>query len=90
MGTHTNLRLSVNPVNPLGGKIWKQLTTTSRENFSWAPAHARHLGLSARQIYRLVYNDDIPTFKLGGAVAARRSTLARWLTEKESAARAAA
>lgn len=55
-----------------------------------AGAIAKHLGINARQVYRLVYADDIPAFKLGGSLAARRSTLARWLDEQEAGARASA
>lgn len=50
-----------------------------------ANAIAAHLGISARQIYRLIYADAIPTFKLGGSVAARRSSLAKWMAEAEKA-----
>ncbi|WP_336620594.1 helix-turn-helix domain-containing protein [Shinella sp. 838] len=55
-----------------------------------AGAIAKHLGITSRQLYRLCYAGSVPTFKLGGAVAARRSTLARWLDEQESGARATA
>lgn len=48
-----------------------------------AGAIAKALGITARQVYKLVYAAQIPTFKLGGSVAARRSTLARWLDERE-------
>lgn len=51
-----------------------------------ANAIAVHLGISPRQTYRLIYADAIPTFKLGGSVAARRSSLARWMAEAEKAA----
>jgi predicted DNA-binding transcriptional regulator AlpA len=50
---------------------------------------AAHLGITRRQAYRLMYDDLIPSFKLGGTVAARRSTLNRWLAEQEQAGRAA-
>lgn len=51
-----------------------------------ANAIAAALGIKRRQAYRLIYDGDLPTFKLGGSVAARRSTLAQWLSQKESAA----
>lgn len=50
-----------------------------------APAIARFLGVSQRQVYRLVYDKIAPSFKLGGTVAARRSTLTAWLAEQERA-----
>lgn len=46
-----------------------------------AKAIASFLGVSQRQVYRLIYDDIIPSFKLGGSVAARRSSLRRWLDE---------
>lgn len=51
-----------------------------------ANAIANHLGITQRQTYRLIYDDLLPTFKIGGAVAARRSTLNRWLTDQEARA----
>ncbi|MCD1642457.1 helix-turn-helix domain-containing protein [Aurantimonas coralicida] len=50
-----------------------------------AAAIARFLGVSRRQVYRLVYDRIAPSFKLGGTIAARRSSLTKWLTECESA-----
>jgi len=50
-----------------------------------APAIAKFLGVSPRQVYRLTYDGIIPHFKLGGSVSARRSTLSRWMAEQEAA-----
>ena len=36
-----------------------------------------------RQTYRMVYECGLPVFRLGGSIAIRRSTLRRWLEEKE-------
>lgn len=47
---------------------------------------AKFLGISRRQTYRLVYDGLIPSFKLGGTVSARRSSLTRWLADQEAAA----
>lgn len=55
-----------------------------------AGAIAKHLGITSRQLYRLCYAGNIPTFKLGGAVAARRSSLTRWLADQEASAMRAA
>jgi excisionase family DNA binding protein len=51
------------------------------------PAIAGQLGLSSDQVRHLAKSHGLPTFKLGRSVCARRSTLASWLTERESAAR---
>ncbi|MGE0280816.1 MAG: helix-turn-helix transcriptional regulator [Rhizobiaceae bacterium] len=51
-----------------------------------ATAIAKALGITRRQAYRLIYAGDLPTFKLGGSVAARRSTLAGYLSQLEAAA----
>jgi excisionase family DNA binding protein len=51
-----------------------------------ADAIARFLGITRRQAYRLVYDGIMPSFKLGGSVAARRSSLTKWLAEREGAA----
>lgn len=48
-----------------------------------ADAIAGYLGVSRRQVYRLVYDQIIPSFKLGGTVAARRSSLTKWMEELE-------
>lgn len=50
-----------------------------------ASAIADYLGITRRQAYRLIYDDILPSFKLGGTVAARRSTLAKWLASQEAA-----
>ncbi len=50
-----------------------------------AKAIAEFLGISQRQTYRLIYDSILPSFKLGGTVAARRSTLTKWLEAQEAA-----
>jgi predicted DNA-binding transcriptional regulator AlpA len=49
-----------------------------------AAAIAAALGITRRQTYKLVYAGDLPTFKLGGTVAARRTGLAAWLDSKSA------
>ena len=51
-----------------------------------APAIAKFLGVTQRQVYRLVYDKIAPSFKIGGTVAARRSSLNKWMAEAERAA----
>jgi predicted DNA-binding transcriptional regulator AlpA len=51
-----------------------------------AAAIAAHLGITRRQAYRLVYDTDLPTFRLGGTVAARKASLAAWIADQERAA----
>ena len=45
---------------------------------------AAHLGLTARQIYHHHDAGTLPTFKLGGRVCARRSTLAEHFAGEEA------
>ncbi|CAK7256390.1 MULTISPECIES: DNA-binding protein [unclassified Shinella] len=54
-----------------------------------AKAIAGHLGVTQRQAYRLIYECGLPHFKLGGTVAARRSTISWWIAEQEASARKA-
>jgi hypothetical protein len=51
-----------------------------------ADAIAAFLGISRRQCYRLVYDRIIPSFKAGGTVAARKSSLTKWMAEAEQVA----
>lgn len=51
-----------------------------------ANAIARFLGVTPRQVYRLTYGELVPHFKLGGTVAARKSSLSKWMAEQEAAA----
>lgn len=39
-----------------------------------------------RRIYHAISKKELPTFKLGGRVHARRSTILRWIEQQESAA----
>lgn len=50
-----------------------------------ANAIAATLGITRRQAYRLIYDGLLPTFKLGGTVSARKSSLLRWLEAQERA-----
>lgn len=53
-----------------------------------AHAISRFLGVTPRQVYRLTYDGLVPHFKLGGTVAARRSSLASWMANAERRASA--
>ncbi len=48
-------------------------------------AIAAHLGATSRRTDRLIYDNVIPTFKLGGSVAARRSAIDAKIAEIEAA-----
>lgn len=50
-----------------------------------AGAISAFLGITRRQSYRLIYDGLMPSFKLGGTVAARRSSLRNWMAEQEVA-----
>ncbi len=54
-----------------------------------AAAIAAFMGITRRQAYRLVYDTDLPTFRLGGTVAARKTSLTAWLARQEQGAAAA-
>lgn len=49
-----------------------------------ANAIAKALGVTRRQVYKMVYAGQLPHFKLGGSIAARRSTLMAWLDALDS------
>lgn len=51
-----------------------------------AKAVADALGITRRQVFHMIEKKMIPTFRLGSSVAARRSTLSKWLEEHEKAA----
>ncbi len=53
------------------------------------PAIASFLGLTDAQVYHLA-RGKLPTFKIGGKVCARRSSLSDWLAEQETKAAGAA
>ncbi|CAN7701189.1 hypothetical protein [Mesorhizobium sp. LjNodule214] len=42
-----------------------------------------------REAYKLIYAGDLPTFKLGGTVSARRSSILATIAAKEAAANVA-
>ncbi len=44
---------------------------------------AGFLGLTVRQVERHIAQSDLPVFRLGRTVCARRSSLDRWLAELE-------
>ena len=51
-------------------------------------AIAAAIGMTKRQAYHLHETGELPTFKMGGKVYARRSTLAKHFAAQEAAARA--
>jgi hypothetical protein len=53
-------------------------------------AIGKAIGLGARQVQHLHDKGDLPTFKMGRSVCARRSTLAKHFAAQEAAAAAAA
>nr|WP_278377016.1 helix-turn-helix domain-containing protein [Brucella anthropi] len=57
---------------------------TEKDLLLGADAIADFLGITRRQTYRLIYDGLMPSFKLGGTVAARRSSLRNWLAQQEN------
>lgn len=53
-------------------------------------AIGKAIGLGARQVQHLHDKGDLPTFKMGRSVCARRSNLAKHFAAQEAAAAAAA
>ncbi len=53
-------------------------------------AIALHLSMTRKQVYHLHERSQLPTFKMGRTVCARRSTLAKHFAAQEAAAAAAA
>lgn len=51
------------------------------------PAIAGFLHLTEAAVYHLTRREDFPSFKIGGKVCARRSTLNQWLADQEAKAR---
>jgi excisionase family DNA binding protein len=85
---------------PLFAAVWgrvnnyferdSKMNTAANENQSGdlllgADAIASFLGITRRQTYRLVYDRVIPSFKAGGTVAARKSSLVAWMAAQEAA-----
>lgn len=60
-----------------------ELPPTERDLLMGADAIADFLGVTRRQVYRLVHDGIMPSFKLGGTVAARRSSLTKWMETVE-------
>lgn len=54
-----------------------------------AQAIASFLGVTRRQAFHLIHKGVLPSFKAGASVAARRSSLRKWMDEAEQAGRAA-
>lgn len=63
------------------------MTDPETDLLTGVAAIAAHLGMTDRQVYHLHDSGELPTFKLGAKVCARRSTLARHFAEQERAAR---
>jgi hypothetical protein len=49
-------------------------------------AIGEHLGITGRQAEHLASKGGLPTFRLGRRVAARKSSLAAWLSDREGGA----
>lgn len=50
---------------------------------------ADFLGLNKRKAEYWIASTDVPVFKIGRAICARRSTLNQWLADQEAKARTA-
>ncbi|MEO4000334.1 DNA-binding protein [Mesorhizobium sp. CAU 1732] len=53
-----------------------------------ADAIAAHLGFPRRAVYHAVSKGNLPHFRIGETVCARKSTLSAWISEQEQSAAA--
>lgn len=44
---------------------------------------AAFMGIKPRRVYHLAENNQLPVFRLGATICARRSTIIRWIEEME-------
>ncbi|HEX7853831.1 MAG TPA: phage terminase large subunit family protein [Sphingobium sp.] len=72
-----------------GAMMKKRETGSSVDLLYGMEAIGSEIGLTARQVEHLVSLGELPTFKMGRTVCARRSTLAKHFAAQEAAARAA-
>ena len=63
------------------------MATSDADLLYGVPAIAEHLSLRERQVYHLISKGNLPSFKIGGKVCCRRSSLDQWLADQEAAAR---
>jgi excisionase family DNA binding protein len=63
------------------------ISTETSDLLYGATAIANWLGLTERQVRDRINKGEIPSFRIGGTICARRSTLATWLAERETAAK---
>ncbi|ASP65437.1 MULTISPECIES: helix-turn-helix domain-containing protein [Sinorhizobium] len=73
-------------MHSLASALRNDKTLVERDLLMGADAIADFLGVTRRQVYRLVYDEIIPSFKLGGTVAARKSSLTKWMEALEGQA----
>lgn len=59
------------------------MTELASDILRGANAIAGHLGFPRRVVYHLAANDNLPTFRLGATVCARKSTLDAWIAAQE-------
>lgn len=50
------------------------------------PAIAKFFGMTEKQARHRIERGEIPTFRMGGTICARRSTLTAWLAAQEARA----
>jgi hypothetical protein len=63
-----------------------EMTEMAVDILRGAEAIACHLGFPRRLVYHLAANDNLPIFKLGATICARKTTLETWLAAKEARA----
>nr|WP_314257271.1 DNA-binding protein [uncultured Devosia sp.] len=62
-----------------------ETTELAQDMMVGATKISRFLGVTRRQIYSAVERGDMPLFKIGALVCARKSALTKWIERQESA-----
>ncbi len=68
------------------GNIDTEMAQLSDDLLRGANEIAAFMGLSRRQIYHLVHTSELPVFRLGAILCARRSRLLAWIELQEAQA----
>lgn len=67
-------------------KVAKSIISNETELLHGMMEIAEYLGVRRSTGYHMAEHEGMPTFKLAGKVCARRSSLEKWLAEREAAA----
>ncbi|MEF2557591.1 DNA-binding protein [Aurantimonas sp. C2-5-R2] len=63
--------------------------TLAADLLKGADAIADYTGFDRRSVYHFASKGGLPTFRVGALICARKTTLMAWISEQETAGRAA-